>query len=70
MQPSGKYFGSVDSSYLKFLEMEHEEILKNKWLISEKMGQDCGMDYAVWDWAMRKRHVWVSGLKANGQYPL
>jgi hypothetical protein len=59
-----------NSSYYKFIQAEREEILKTKWLISERLGKDCGMDYAVWEWTMRWRHVWISGLKEQGKYPL
>lgn len=70
VSPSGMSGLDTSSPYYKFLMMEHEQILKNKWYISERLGKDCGMDYAVWDWYMRVRHVWVSGLKRDGTYPL
>lgn len=67
MIPSGI---DPNSSYFKFLLSEEQEILKNKWILSEKLGRDCGMEYAVWDWSMRCRHLWISGLKRDGKYPL
>jgi hypothetical protein len=67
MIPSGI---SPHSTYFKFIEAEHEQILKNKWYISERLGKDCGMDYAVWDWSMRQRNIWIKELRACGLYPI
>jgi hypothetical protein len=37
---------------------EHEEILKHKWLESEKAGYDIGFDWALTDWCIRYRRDW------------
>ncbi len=37
---------------------EHEEILKHKWLESEKAGHDIGIELAQVDWCMKHRSRW------------
>jgi hypothetical protein len=37
---------------------EREEILRHKWLESEKAGQDIGFDRALLDWIIRYRRTW------------
>ena len=43
--------------YKEFL-AEREEILKHKWLESEKMGRDIGFERALLDWIVRYRSTW------------
>lgn len=43
--------------YREFLS-EREEILRHKWLESEKAGQDIGFDRALLDWIIRYRNGW------------
>ncbi len=43
--------------YREFL-AEKEEILKHKWLESEKAGHDIGYDRALIDWIMNHREKW------------
>lgn len=43
--------------YKEFL-AEREEILKHKWLESEKMGRDIGFERALLDWIVRYRSSW------------
>lgn len=43
--------------YKEFL-AEREEILKHKWLESEKAGYDIGYDRALVDWIMNHREKW------------
>jgi hypothetical protein len=43
--------------YLEW-QAEHEEILKHKWIESEKVGRDVGLNYAKLDWGMRHRSNW------------
>ncbi len=45
------------SVYREFL-AEREEILKHKWLESEKVGHDIGYDRALLDWIMNHREKW------------
>jgi hypothetical protein len=43
--------------YREFLE-EREEVLKHKWLESEKKGYDIGYSAALIDWILRHRTNW------------
>jgi hypothetical protein len=45
------------SLYREFLE-EKEEILKHKWLESEKKGYDIGYSVALFDWILKHRTDW------------
>lgn len=45
------------SVYNEFL-AEREEIMKHKWLESEKVGHDIGYDQALLDWIMNHREKW------------
>lgn len=42
-------------SQAEILHKELEEILKHKWIESEKVGYDLG-DQAVWDWVQKYAH--------------
>ena len=43
--------------YREFL-VEREEILKHKWIESEKAGYDIGFEKALLDWIVRHRATW------------
>lgn len=43
--------------YREFL-AEREEILKHKWLESEKAGHDIGFERALLDWIVKYRSTW------------
>ena len=43
--------------YKEFL-AEREEILRHKWLESERVGHDIGFDRALTDWIPRHRRDW------------
>jgi hypothetical protein len=45
------------SLYKEFLE-EREEVLKHKWLESEKKGYDIGYSAALIDWIIKHRSKW------------
>jgi hypothetical protein len=38
---------------------ERAEILKHKWLESEKAGRDLGFDWALIDWILKHRGPWM-----------
>lgn len=42
----------------KELKAQHEEILRHKWLQSEKAGYDIGYTAAMIDWNLRHRSGW------------
>ena len=54
-----KVSGLLETSalYKKFME-EREEILKHKWIESEKAGQDIGFEKALLDWVFNYREKW------------
>lgn len=43
--------------YREFL-AEREEILKHKWIESEKAGRDIGWEAALLDWTIKHRAAW------------
>jgi hypothetical protein len=45
------------SLYREFL-AEREEILRHKWLESEKAGHDIGFEQALTDWIVKHRAKW------------
>ena len=45
------------SLYREFL-AEREEILRHKWLESEKAGHDIGFELALLDWTMKHSSNW------------
>jgi hypothetical protein len=45
--------------YKKFLE-QREEILKHKWIESEKAGKDVGFEWALLDWVIYHRDRWIN----------
>ncbi|MDX2081162.1 MAG: hypothetical protein SFU53_10285 [Terrimicrobiaceae bacterium] len=46
--------------YKEFL-AEREEILRHKWIESEKAGQDIGFERALLDWIVKYRSAWRTG---------
>jgi hypothetical protein len=54
--------------YKEFL-AEREEILKHKWIESEKAGADIGFEKALLDWIVRYRSSWrnkrTKGVRAE-----
>jgi len=54
-----KASGILENSrlYKRFLE-EREEILKHKWLESEKVGEDIGFEKALLSWVCNHREKW------------
>jgi len=45
------------SLYREFL-AEREEILRHKWIESEKVGHDIGFERALLDWIVKHRSTW------------
>lgn len=50
-------FAKRSSLYKEFL-AERDEILKHKWLESEKSGKDIGFERALLDWIRKHRENW------------
>ena len=56
------------SLYAEFL-AEREEILKHKWLESEKAGQDIGFERALLDWIRKHRDSWRMSRRPASSHP-
>ena len=50
--------------YKEFL-AEREEILKHKWIESEKAGEDIGFEKALLDWIVKYRSSWRTQRQAK-----
>ncbi len=62
-QRTGKDFVQRSSLYQEFL-AEREEILRHKWLESEKVGHDIGFERALLDWIRNHRDGWRAARRA------
>ncbi len=56
------------SLYKAFLD-EREEIMRHKWLESEKNGFDIGFERALSDWRVKHRAQWMQAKQANRTTP-
>jgi hypothetical protein len=50
--------------YKEFL-AEREEILRHKWIESEKAGCDIGFERALIDWIVKYRSVWLQNRRGK-----
>jgi hypothetical protein len=55
-----------NSSLYREFQAEREEILKHKWLESEKAGRDIGFERALTDWIIKHRSKWRKARQAAG----
>ena len=53
--------------YQEFL-AEREEILRHKWIESEKQGHDIGFEKALLDWIVKHRARWRAIRQGKGQH--
>jgi hypothetical protein len=53
-----------NSTLYKEFQAEREEILRHKWIESEKVGYDIGFERALTDWIMKHRSKWRKGRHA------
>jgi len=58
-------FVKQSSLYQEFL-AEREEILRHKWLESERLGYDIGFERALLDWIRRHRDDWRRARRQVG----
>jgi len=56
-------FKKEDSSLYQYFLSEREEILKHKWIESEKAGKDIGFEKALLDWICKHRTAWRESRK-------
>ncbi|MDP6305774.1 MAG: hypothetical protein QGH02_00375 [Verrucomicrobiota bacterium] len=54
------------SLYQQYL-AEREEVLRHKWLESERMGCDIGFERALMDWVLNHRTKWRKSRQAAGE---
>jgi len=47
-----------NSSLYREFQAEREEILRHKWIESEKAGHDIGFEQALTDWIIKHRTSW------------
>ena len=47
-----------NSTLYKEFQAEREEILRHKWIESEKAGRDIGFECALTDWIIKHRSKW------------
>ena len=50
--------GDGESRFYKEFLAEREEILRHKWIESEKAGCDIGFERALIDWCIKYRSIW------------
>ncbi len=60
----GKDFVKQSNLYQEFL-AEREEILKHKWMESERLGYDIGFERALLDWIRKHRDSWRASRRAQ-----
>ena len=61
---SSREFVKQSSLYQEFL-AEREEILKHKWLESERLGHDIGFERALLDWIRKHRESWRTARRSQ-----
>jgi hypothetical protein len=54
-----------NSSLYREFQAEREEILKHKWIESEKAGYDIGFERALTDWIVKHRSKWRKARQAQ-----
>ena len=54
-----------NSSLYREFQAEREEILRHKWIESEKLGYDIGFERALTDWIIRHRASWRKSRQAG-----
>jgi hypothetical protein len=56
----------VNTTLYREFQAERDEILKHKWIESEKAGQDIGFERALVDWITKHRSAWRRGRQPAG----
>jgi hypothetical protein len=54
-----------NSTLYREFQAEREEILKHKWIESEKAGYDIGFEQALTDWIVKHRSKWRKGRQGQ-----
>ena len=61
-------FVKKSSLYQEFL-AEREEILRHKWIESERLGYDIGFERALLDWIRKHREGWRTARRPSDSPP-
>jgi len=56
-----------NSNLYREFQAEREEILKHKWIESEKAGYDIGFERALTDWIVKHRSKWRRARQSSTQ---
>ncbi len=56
-----------NSSLYREFQAEREEILRHKWIESEKAGYDIGFEHALTDWIVRHRSKWRKSRQGQAE---
>jgi hypothetical protein len=64
---SSREFVKQSSLYQEFL-AEREEILRHKWIESERLGRDIGFEKALLDWIRKHRDGWRAARRNGTTY--
>jgi hypothetical protein len=56
-----------NSSLYREFQAEREEILRHKWIESEKVGHDIGFERALTDWIVKHRSKWRRARQSANQ---
>ena len=56
-----------NSTLYREFQAEREEILRHKWIESEKAGHDIGFERALTDWIIKHRAQWRKARQAAPQ---
>ena len=67
-EEEGSQFMKNSVLYKEFL-AEREEILKHKWIESEKAGADIGFEKALLDWIVKHRTNWRERRMREARLP-
>ena len=59
-------FLEKSSLYQQYL-AEREEVLRHKWLESERAGRDIGFERALMEWILNHRAKWRKSRQAAGE---
>lgn len=62
--PSSSHDLLKSSTLYREFQAEREEILRHKWIESEKVGYDIGFERALTDWILKHRAKWRQTRKA------
>ena len=61
-------FPIENSEYKKIYLLEHQEIEKNKYYLSQQSGTEVSYEHALWNWHFCHRDEWMASIKASGSY--